>query len=94
MKYKQKNNKNVSKDINLNNLKKERGELMLFNFEITKNIRVDLKNLLLWNKEVDVNSMQGKLDNIDLDSSFNVVNEGVIGKNIKNKDMKYKLRKS
>ena len=73
----------MSKDINLNNIKKERGELMLFNFEITKNIRVDLKNLLLWNKEVDVNSMQGKLDNIDLDSSFNEINEGVMGKNKK-----------
>ena len=39
---------------------------MLFNFEITKNIRVDLKNLLLWDKENDVNSIQDKLDNIDL----------------------------
>ena len=84
----------MSKDIDLNKLKKERGELLLFNFEITKNIRVDLKILLLWDKEVDINSIEDKLDNIDLDFSFNEKNEGVMGNNIKDKDMKFEFRKS
>ena len=65
-------NNNLDNDLNINEINKERGALSLFTLEITMNLNKNIKSILLTKNEIEIESIENKINDIDIEENSNV----------------------
>ena len=63
---------NFDNVLNINEINEERGALSLFTLEITKNLNKNIKSILLTKNEIEIESIENKINDIDIKENSNV----------------------